>query len=391
MKSQFFAFALFVVSCNTPGFAQNSQSSPSANAGNLPTASSSDPEVSQSIHLTGKVVIDDGTQLPSPAAVKTVCKGQKRTVAHTDPQGTFSFTIGATSDAMGEGFDASTGGNGGLPFGTTPNAVHNRREWRWCGLQAELGGFTSPVVEISSRTDSFHGGDFGSLVLHRIGKVEGSTGATISATSAGAPDAAVKALTKGYEQEKDDDWDEAEKSLIKATQIYPKYAVAWSELGRVQLAKKDIEAARHSFNQSLQADPHLATGYLGMIEIAAREQKWQEMSDLSNQIIALNTGYFVDAWFYSGLANYNMQKLEAAAKSAQEGLKLDTDHRFPKLEYLLGLVYVDQHNYAAANEHMQKYLRLMTDPKDITEAQRMLNEIARLSATASVSNDSGKN
>src|SRR6202011_1287375 len=150
-----------------------------------------DPELNRArVLLSGKVVVDDGTPLPQAAVVQTICKGQKRIAAHTDSQGRFSFTIGemhSVTEAMGGGFeDASVSAKGGMSVGDTPNIAHNLREWRACGVMAELPGFTSEVVELMARTGD-EGGDVGSIVLRRTGRVEGLM---ISATSAAAPDSA---------------------------------------------------------------------------------------------------------------------------------------------------------------------------------------------------------
>ena len=44
---------------------------------------------------------------------------------------------------------------------------------------------------------------------------------------------------------------EAQTHLQKAVELYPRYAVAWYELGRVQLAQHTPEGARQSFDESI--------------------------------------------------------------------------------------------------------------------------------------------
>jgi len=81
---------------------------------------------------------------------------------------------------------------------------------------------------------TFESTDVGRLVLHRLGQVEGLT---ISATSAMAPKDAQKAFEKGRDKAAKQKWDEARPFFEKAVQIYPKYAVAWFELGSIQMRK----------------------------------------------------------------------------------------------------------------------------------------------------------
>ena len=74
--------------------------------------------------------------------------------------------------------------------------------------------------------------------MHRLGQVEGLT---ISATSAMAPKDAQKAYEKGREKASKEKWDEAQQLFNKAVEIYPSYAVAWFDLGRVQIHNKDAD------------------------------------------------------------------------------------------------------------------------------------------------------
>ena len=343
---------------------------------------SPDPELSRpNIVLSGKVVLDDGNPIPGTAAVQTLCKGQKRTVAHTDPSGKFSFTLVEQASSLpsiaGGIVDASVGPNDGLPIGDSPSPLHNRRQWRECAVLADLAGFTSDPVEIISRTDN-NGGNIGSIVLHRIANVEGLT---ISATSAAAPEDAKKMLEKGSEQEKKDRLNTALDAFQKAVDIYPQYATAWFELGRINLAKGNVLAAKQAFGKALEADSHYVSPYLGLAQISLQEQKWQEVADLSAKVVRLNPINFPNAWLFNGYANYYLGRMADAEKSALEGLKIDPEHHVPKLEYLLGMILMDRKDYTAASEHMQNFLHAVSDPREIAEAKKQLAQISHLAET----------
>ena len=274
--------------------------------------------------------------------------------------------------------DASVGPNDGLPIGDSPSPLHNRRQWRECAVLADLAGFTSEPVEIISRTDN-NGGNIGSIVLHRIANVQGLT---ISATTAAAPEEAKKLLEKGYEQEKKDRLNTALDAFQKAVDIYPQYAVAWFELGRIDMAKGNLSAARQAFGKSVQADAQYVSPYLGLSQIALQEQKWQELADLSAKVVQLNPINFPNAWLFNGYANYYLGRLAVAEKSALEGLKIDPEHHVPKLEYLLGMVLMERKDFAGASQHMQTFLHAVSDPREIAEAKKQLAQISRLAETS---------
>jgi tetratricopeptide (TPR) repeat protein len=320
--------------------------------------------------LSGKVVLSDGTSLTEPAAIQTVCKGRKRTETYTDSRGYFSFQFGTqtpTATAGVDDVDSSWGDN---------MSRGNQREWRDCELQASLAGYTSDSIQLSTKISSLESSDVGRITLRRLTQVEGLA---ISATSAMAPSGAKKAFEKGREQEQKEKWEDAEKSFSKAVQIYPNYAVAWYELGRLQLRKQDAAAARHSWEQSLAADGKYVRPYVGLCELNMRDKRWQDLTDTSEKLLALDPVSYPEGWYWNGVASFLLQKYPAAEKSARQGLKIDEHHQFPKLEYLLGMALIQGHAYQEASTHMQQFLQLTKEPAEVQEAQKQLAEIARLS------------
>lgn len=339
-----------------------------------------DASVGQRAFISGKVVLDDGSELTESATVQTLCRGHKQTVAHTDSHGGFSFELGdrssaATVDFSGADVDSSAG----------PGA--SRRDWRSCELLAELPGFTSRPIDLTSRLSTLESANIGSLVLHRMGQVEGYT---ISVTTALAPKDAQKAYSKAREKLAKEKWDEAEPLLAKAVEIYPKYALAWFDLGRVQLHNKDNVKARHSFEQSIAADPKFTYPYRGLAEIDTQEQQWQPLVTVTGQLLTLDPVSFPDAWFRNALGNYYLHNFPEAEKSARQGMKIDDQHQAPRLEYLLAGILIQERNYTEAATHLQNFLKVATQPAEIEAAQKQLAEVTRLSASASPPTDAEK-
>ncbi len=351
------------------------------NTGNIPMQpplSVPDSTVGRRAFISGKVVLDDGAQLTEGATIQTICQGHRQTVAHTDSHGSFSFEFGDRMAAAAAGISAADVDSSYSPSGSFRGS---QRDWRSCELQAELSGFTSQAVDLSSRMSTFETTDIGRLTLHRMGHVEGLT---ISATSAMAPRDAQKAFEKGRDKASKEKWDEAQPLLEKAVEIYPKYAVAWFELGRVQLTKKEDAEARKSFEQSIAADPKYVNPYRGLADLDTKQQQWPAVVSVTEQLLALNPVSFPDAWFRNALGHYYTQDFAAAEKSARQGMKVDDNHQYPKLEYLLGVILMQKREYQEAAAHIQSYLRVATQPSEIADAQKRLDEITKLSASVSV-------
>ncbi|HTZ98052.1 MAG TPA: tetratricopeptide repeat protein [Terriglobales bacterium] len=327
--------------------------------------------------ISGKVALDDGTVLTEPVAIETICRGNRHTVAYSDAHGVFSFQFGDPAQ-LGTP-DLSDASNSML---TRQENQQNQRDWKSCELDAILPGYTSEIVELASRVDALDDTDIGRITLHRMAQVEGTS---ISVTSALAPGSAKSALQKGREAEKKGQWDKAEQSFQKAVKIYPKYASAWYELGRVQIEKKDLAGAKHSFEQSVAADPKFVNPYDGLAQLAFQAKQWPEVIDSTNKLLALNPVNFPTAYFLNGVANYYMKNFDAAEKVVRRGTKVDETHSVPKLQYLLGMILLQKHDYAGAEVSLKQYLQLTKQPAEIAEAQKELGEVEKLSSQSAPS------
>ena len=339
------------------------------------------------LFISGKVLMEDGTPPPESIAIQLVCRGMPRTVAFTGPKGSFSADLNNrmnsamfadASQPYGGGFDdmnrgsGTTSSQGRGAFGMGGNGL-TERDLMGCDLQAYLPGFRSDVEHLASR-HSMDNPDIGTLVLRRMANVEGLT---ISMTSALAPKDAKKAFEKARNEEKKQKWANAQGELEKAVSMYPKYAAAWHELGNVQLAQKDNEAARKSYAQALEADSKFVSPYLQLAIMAARDQKWEEVATDTDRLLRLNPVDFPQAWLYNALANYYLQKMDVAEKSARDGISHDPNHRYPKMHHLLGVLLAQKQDFTASAENLRAYLKYSPQATDADLVKKQLAEIEK--------------
>ena len=377
----FLTLTLSLVASAQGGKPTGGQGGPTSTPTRAPSMSSAPPSLNppdstmgQRAFISGKVVLDDGTPLTESANIQTICRGRRQTVTRTDLHGGFSFEFGDQATIAAAGISEADIDSIADPTGRNSS----RRDWRECELLADLPGFISQPIDLASRLTTFESTDIGRLVLHRMGQVQGLT---ISATSAMAPKDARKAYEKGREKASKEKWDEAQQLLNKAVEIYPRYAAAWFDLGRVQMRTNQDVPARHSFEQAIAADPKYVNPYRGLAELDARQQQWPELVTVTGQLLALNPVNYPDAWMLNSLGNYYVHNLPEAEKSARQGMKVDDQHQFPKLEYLLGMILAQKREYPEASLHIRNYLKLATQPAEVADAQKQLDEITRLSAS----------
>jgi protein O-GlcNAc transferase len=175
-------------------------------------------------------------------------------------------------------------------------------------------------------------------------------------------------------------WPDAEKEFQKAVTIYPKYAAAWLELGNIQGMQKNIEAARNSYSQALAADPKFVSPYLQLASLSAGEQKWQDVVDSTDRLLHLNPVDFPQAWMFNALANYYLGKKDEAEKSAREGISHDPAHRYPRMNYLLGVLLSQKREFGPAADSIRDYLKYAPNATDADQIRKQLAEVEKAAA-----------
>ena len=340
-----------------------------------PTNGKPDNTLPDMVSISGKVVLDDGTSPRERVLIQSYCHGVSTAEGYTDKQGAFSIQF--TNKEPGQASTASETPT--TRIDSSAIRYNTSRSWRDCDLRAVLPGFVSEVFPLASRAPGLGNTDIGTIHLRRM---SGGEDLTVSATSAEAPDKARKDYEKGLEDAKNGKLDSAQEKFQKAVAAYPQYAAAWLELGRVQAQNNDSAGARQSFHQSIAADGRFLSPYRELALLAAHDKQWQEMGDTSDQLIKLNAVDFPEFWFYNSVAKFHLQNYEGAENSARQGIKIDTEHRTPKLEYVLGIIEAQKGDYPGAEEHLHKYLGLSPSAGDVADTQKKLEEIERLAKNA---------
>lgn len=338
------------------------------------------PEMQRPIFLSGRVVLEDGTPPPEPVVIERICNGQPRPEAYTDSRGRFSFQLGqnttvladasvnTAADILGDPMRRSQG-----PGFGQPRAI-SERELIGCELRAVLPGYRSDLIPLAGRR-LMDNPDVGTIILRRLGKVEGTV---ISATTLNAPKDARKAYERGLEAAKKNKLDEARKQLERAVTLYPQFAAAWYELGRIHQQQNSREKAREAYGKSLEADVKFTKPYLHLALLSAQDRNWQEVADTTDRLLKLNPFDYPLAYFFNSVANFNLQRFDAAERSAREGIKLDERNQIPKMRHLLGVILANRHEYGAAAELLRTYLPHAANPEESDLVRKQLSEIERL-------------
>src|SRR5437764_12738932 len=333
--------------------------SPASVPGNDSLKKSLSSDIAKTMWITGKVVLDGGSAPPNRVTVILRCGMAELARVTSDSKGSFTMMLNSDEEVSGRARPL-TGRMG-------PNLPD-------CDVLTD-----SP--EYASQSTRLFGGmhqdinDVGTIVLHPRTAADGFT---VSATTLAAPDKAKTAFEKGQQQEKKGRWAAACDSFRKAIQVYPKYALAWLELGRAQVKQNDLAQARQSFQQAATQDSRLVAAYAESARLALQQQQWKELAADTERLLQLSPNASADAWFLNSAANFNLGDTQRAENSAARGLNLDPRHQVPQLEYLYAMILARRGVYAPAVEHLQNYLRLSPKAEDASTASARLQELQKL-------------
>ena len=91
----------------------------------------------------------------------------------------------------------------------------------------------------------------------------------------------------------------------------------------------------------------------------------------------LNPADFPGMYLYNSVANYNLKEFAAAEKSAREALKLDTQHRFPQANRILGVILARKGEFTEAATYMKTYIQIAPGASDIDLVKKQLVEVEK--------------
>ncbi len=278
----------------------------------------------------GEVEFSDGSAPQELVAIERVCKGVVRAARFADSEGGFKIDLGPLDQ----------------PAGDLAN----------CDVQAYLPGYRSK--KLAMRGVSAEKADLGTLTLKPLGRLPQVAN---SSKDKEATLPAKKLFGKALDAAAKGNWKAAEDLFERVTAVYRLYPSAWLNLGVLQERKGDLSAAKKSYKEAVQGDDAFALAHLQAAGVEVARQDWQEALAESDKVIALDAEAFPRAYLLNAQANLNLHHVDEAEKSAREGLKLDDEHRFPELEYVLALVLIDKGDRASAMQHLEAYLAL--DPR----------------------------
>ena len=342
-----------------------SQTSPSSGTG---------ASTARSIYLEGKVKVSDGRSLPEHIVIERVCNAIPYREGFADSRGDFGLQVGAQNPSTF--LDASVGFDRVPalgPQGSGPQTGLSERELAGCEIRANVPGYVSDTITLGFRR-ALDNPYIGVIYLHPVARVEGYTS---TATTAMAPKNAASAYEQGIKSLKKQQWAEAERQFNSAVREYPKYAIAWFELGRLFQQQNKLEDAGRAYGEAINADSKFAGPYAQLAIIAAGRGAWPDTARYTSQLFKLDPDVGSEFYFYSAVANHYLQNSVIALEHAREAARLDPQHQNPKIHHVIGVLLAEKSAYSEAAENLRMYLQLMPSAPDAAAVRQQLADLEK--------------
>ncbi len=201
--------------------------------------------------------------------------------------------------------------------------------------------------------------------------------AAVSVTQMGAAAPAQEAFARACRAVRKKDWPEAEQYLNRAVALYPKFAAAWVLLGQTQQDQQKAEQAARSCTQARDVDATFLPSYLCLADLAARQEKWTEVADLTNLVLASHPVRAPGAYYYNSLAYFYLKQGVLAEQSALRAIEDGGHEQKPQIHWLLAKIYEEKGDRASEAAQLRQYLKLAPHAPDASIARHILEEIKR--------------
>ena len=169
--------------------------------------------------------------------------------------------------------------------------------------------------------------------------------------------------------------EEAEKLYKEILETLPNLAEIHYNLGRVYVAKKDLDSAEASFRKVVELQPAKAEGFIALAALFGANGKTQEAADLLIQAEPTFEGNAMFQ-FVLGTTCVNAGKSQPAAVAFRKVIALDPANIEP--HFYLGTLAVGENKAADAIAELDKYVAgTGQNPQDLATAKKLLEALKK--------------
>ena len=296
--------------------------------------------------LQGRVVMEDGSPLPKPAALEKLCSNRygNKPGPITRDDGTYTWTI--TVDPM--------------------------RNFT-CFIHARMEGYISNDVDISAFngyiSTQYHMPDF---VLYK--EPDTSDPRVMNLSEQGVPRKAR------------DDWKAAVKAIQESgnpadvvghlnavVEVAPDFARGWHTLGIIHELLQQPDEAYVDYEKAAEMDDKYAEPRAILSKYYAQKGEWEKTQEVAERLTKVDKDRkFADGFLYLAVADYHLGKMGDAKKAAEKAFDEKESRRIIRGQYVLGRILAAEGNLEEARKQIEQYLAADPNTPDAEQIQASL-------------------
>jgi len=197
----------------------------------------------------------------------------------------------------------------------------------------------------------------------------------VSVTRLKVPSKAISEYEKACDANNKNEFEDAELHVRSAIDKFQTYPAAWVMLGMVLEEQQKRQEARDACDHATTIDSKYLPGYLCQAEFSARNREWDQVLNLANLALGLNSAGDGYAYYYRAAAFFHMKNLVEAKKSALQASQIDVNHDNLPLYFLLAQIYDAEGNKEEAKAQLRLILNHHTDPQKEVAAKKFLAKL----------------
>jgi tetratricopeptide (TPR) repeat protein len=197
----------------------------------------------------------------------------------------------------------------------------------------------------------------------------------VSVTRLKIPSKAKSEYEKACDANNKGKFEEAERHARSAIEKFENYPTAWVILGVILEEEHKGQEAREACDHAMTVDAKYVPAYLCGAEFSARNQEWEQVSNLASSALGLNSAGDGYAYYYRAAALFHQNNLTDAKKSALQASELDANHSDVPLYFLLAQIYEAEGNKTEAVAQLRQILKHHNAPEQEAAAKQYLSDL----------------
>ena len=212
----------------------------------------------------------------------------------------------------------------------------------------------------------------------------GGGGSEADRKKAEAEMAAVKTtFEQGVALSNENKFDEAIAKFNEVLAKLPKCAECYTNIGAVNLRKKDYDQAEAAYKKAAEVNPSSAEAYMGLANVYNAQKKFDQATEAGAQaqkLLQASGGAAggaanASAVFNQGVIAWNQGKIPEAQKLFEQAVAADP--KMAEAHYWLGMANVNQGKLPEAVKSFEEYLKLDASGQYAEQAKGMLAAIKK--------------